>query len=220
MHGGYGGVLYAGPRLTNMRASSVLAVTLSDAGGARTSLRRRSGVLLSAPRAGLHLCIAIQPREAMLFFYSRHKFFFLFLFLSPFNTHTLTHTPPPPPPPYSSAPFFRPPFHGVYACQYVSRMIGGRRKCRHTRRQKINSSPNGEPSAKDQEINKTCGAVYAGMGPDFRLLVRKAENVRERITVSIEHQPTRMLVRETADVMRDRSLVYAFRSQRADGRIR
>lgn len=55
---------------------------------------------------------------------------------------------------------------------------------------------------KIQEINQTCGAVYAGMGPDFRLLVRKArKRAQAYYRVYHEHQPTRMLVRETADVM-------------------
>ena len=68
---------------------------------------------------------------------------------------------------------------------------------------KINSTLIDEPLyQKIQVINKTCGAVYSGMGPDFRVLVRKArKRAQAYYRVYHEDQPTRMLVRDTADVM-------------------
>ena len=57
---------------------------------------------------------------------------------------------------------------------------------------------------KIQNITDQSGMVYAGMGPDFRVLVRKArKNAQAYYRVYHEHQPMNQVVRDTADLMQE-----------------
>ena len=55
-----------------------------------------------------------------------------------------------------------------------------------------------------QNITDQSGMVYAGMGPDFRVLVRKArKNAQAYYRVYHEHQPMNQVVSDTADLMQE-----------------
>ena len=57
---------------------------------------------------------------------------------------------------------------------------------------------------KIQNITDQSGMVYAGIGPDFRVLVRKArKNAQAYYRVYHEHQPMNQVVSDTADLMQE-----------------
>lgn len=57
---------------------------------------------------------------------------------------------------------------------------------------------------KVEEINKSCGFVYSGVGPDYRVLVRKARKSSQAyFRMYREHQPVSQLVKGTASVMQE-----------------
>lgn len=57
---------------------------------------------------------------------------------------------------------------------------------------------------KIQVITPSIGVVYSGMGPDFRVLVRKARKTAQTYyRLYHEHIPVAQLVRETAAVMQE-----------------
>ena len=66
--------------------------------------------------------------------------------------------------------------------------------------------------------------VYAGIGPDFRVLVRKArKNAQAYYRVYHEHQPMNQVVSDTADLMQECTQaggVRPFWSIRFDLRLR
>ena len=57
---------------------------------------------------------------------------------------------------------------------------------------------------KIQMVSPNIGLVYSGMGPDFRVLVRKARKTAQSYyTLYKEHIPVAQLCRETAAVMQE-----------------
>ncbi|AQK53826.1 Proteasome subunit alpha type [Zea mays] len=57
---------------------------------------------------------------------------------------------------------------------------------------------------KIQALTPNIGVVYSGMGPDFRVLVRKSrKQAQQYYRLYKEHIPVTQLVRETAAVMQE-----------------
>lgn len=64
-------------------------------------------------------------------------------------------------------------------------------------------------------LTPNVGVVYSGMGPDFRVLVRKARKTAQAYhRLYQEHIPVAQLVRETAAVMQEFTRKYPFVRQR------
>lgn len=70
---------------------------------------------------------------------------------------------------------------------------------------KLNSTLfEGDDIHKLQEITSSCGMVYAGLGPDYRVLVKNSrKSAQKYYTTYHEPQPIRMLVRDTATVCQE-----------------
>mmetsp|Transcript_63622 Transcript_63622/g.75276 ORF Transcript_63622/g.75276 Transcript_63622/m.75276 type:complete len:238 (+) Transcript_63622:135-848(+) len=57
---------------------------------------------------------------------------------------------------------------------------------------------------KVEAVNKSCGFVYSGVGPDYRVLVRKArKSAQSYFRMYREDQPVSQLVKQTASVMQE-----------------
>lgn len=57
---------------------------------------------------------------------------------------------------------------------------------------------------KVEPINKSCGFVYSGVGPDYRVLIRKArKSAQSYFRMYREDQPISQLVKQTASVMQE-----------------
>ena len=53
-------------------------------------------------------------------------------------------------------------------------------------------------------ITKHCGMTYSGMGPDFRLLVRKARKIAQQYYLHFNEEiPVSQLVQKVANVMQE-----------------
>merc|ERR1719198_1808612 len=57
---------------------------------------------------------------------------------------------------------------------------------------------------KVEEITPSCGMVYAGLGPDYRVLVKNSRKQAQKyFTTYHEQQPIPMLVKDTAGVCQE-----------------
>lgn len=74
-----------------------------------------------------------------------------------------------------------------------------------TEKKSASSLVNSDSHSKIELITPDIGMVYAGMGPDFRVLVDKARKVAQTAYKRVynEYPPTRMLVQEIAKIVQE-----------------